>query len=215
MNEKACIESATYYKPSRRVHIADIASHEKGESNGSTTDRSASVKIFGTVLDKRIFRGKGKVDYGVISVDDGSGSTIQVKSWGSDSKIVERFEQGDMVDIVGRVKYKDGEAYIIPIIVRKIEDPNWETVRELEVIKDRLRRSGARPTGSLQSSRLSANLESEVLEIVESADRSTGILYGELIKRIEHSTEDEIKKALKELLKQGRIYESRPGRYNK
>jgi hypothetical protein len=215
MEEKAGGELAIDSKPSRRVHIADIIIDEKPESTGPKREQPASVKIFGTILDKRIFRSEGKVDYGVISVDDGSGFMIQIKTWGSDTKTLEKAGRGDMVDVVGKVRYKDGAAYIVPIIVRKIDDPNWETLRELEIIQDHLRRNKIRRTAPLPSSRQLANVESKVLEIIESADSNTGVLYSELIERIEHSAEDEIKKALKELLKQGRIYESRPGRYKK
>jgi hypothetical protein len=215
MEEKASGGLAPNYGSIRRVHIADIVVGGESESTIIKNEQFTNVKIFGTVLDKKIFRSEGKVDYGVISVDDGSGFMIQVKTWGSSTKTIESIGQGDMVDVVGKVRYKDGEIYIIPGIVRKIDDPNWETVRELEIIKDHLRRKESKLARSVPFSRHSADLESEILRAIERAGSNTGAEYSELINHIEHSSEDEIKKALKELLSRGKIYESRPGRYRK
>ena len=215
MEKKARRELAIDSKPSRRVHIADLVTDTRSDSTDPEREHFAVVKIFGTILDKSYFRSEGKVDYSVISVADGSGLMIQIKTWGSDTKILEKVGRGDMVDVVGKVRYKEGTAYIIPMIVRKIDDPNWETLRELETIQDRLRRNKIRRTSPIQPDKRLTEVESKIIEIVEGADSSTGVQYGELIERIEHSTEDEVKKALKELLKQGRIYESRPGRYKK
>jgi RPA family protein len=215
MEEKARSAPTIDSKPSRRVHVADVVDDGRQESTDQKKEQLADVKILGTILDKRFFRSEGKVDYGVISVDDGSGLVIQIKTWGNDTKMLGKVGLGDMVDVVGKVKYKDGTAYVVPLIVRKIDDPNWETLRELEIIRDRLRRNKIRPTSSLPSTERLVNVESKVLELIESADSSTGVAYGELIEGIEHSAEDEVKKALKELLTQGRIYESRPGRYKK
>jgi RPA family protein len=215
MEQKVGGGLAPNYGSIRRVHIADIVVGGESESSIIKNAQFTNVKIFGTVLDKRIFRSEGKVDYGVISVDDGSGFMVQVKTWGSSTKTVESIGQGDMVDVVGKVRYKDGEIYIIPEIVRRIDDPNWETVRELEIIRDHLRRKENKLARSVPFTRRSADLESEILRAIERSGSNTGAEYSELINHIEHSSEDEIKKTLKELLNRGKIYEPRPGRYRK
>jgi hypothetical protein len=197
------------------VYIADIAASAESIPRVTGDDQFTRVKIFGTVMSKRVFRGEGKVDYAVLAVDDGSGFMIRVKAWGIGTATVGKIEEGDVIDVIGRVRYKDEEAYVVPEIVRKIEDLNWETVRELEVILDHIRRSRMRSLGSGKSGLPCLDLESRILDTVESTGGDIGIEYNELIKRIEHSSEDEIKKALKELLDQGKICEPRPGRYRR
>jgi RPA family protein len=215
MEEKASSELATESKPSRRVHIADIVDDERSGSANREIGQFTIVKIFGTILEKSYFRSEGKVDYSVVTVDDGSGITIQIKTWGNDVRMLEKVGRGDMVDVIGKVRYKDETIYIIPLAVRKVDDPNWETLRELEVIQDRARRNKIKRTSPLTPNKRLNNVESKVLEIIEAKDTGNGVPYGELIELIEHVAEDEVKKVLNELLKQGRIYESRPGRYKK
>ncbi|WXG42949.1 MAG: hypothetical protein WED04_02555 [Promethearchaeati archaeon SRVP18_Atabeyarchaeia-1] len=215
MEEKDGLGRAPNASPTRRVHIADIFATENSEPAPSKNERLANVKIYGIVMDKRVFRSEGKVDYGVISIDDGSGFLIQIKTWSGETSAVEKMAVGDMIDVVGKVKKKNADVYVIPSIVRKIEDPNWETVRELEIMKDSLVESKARLTRSAPPTPHSKSIESEILEIIEGGSNSVGVEYKELIKRIEHSSEEEIKKTLKELLDQGKIYESRPNRYRK
>jgi RPA family protein len=199
----------------RRVYIVDITQSNKSRSNSTGFENFNEVKIFGTVVSKRIYRSEGKVEYGVLSVDDGSGSTIQIKAWGNTTATIDRFQQGELVDVVGKLKQSKNEIYVVPEIIRRLDDPNWEIVRELEIIEGYLRRSKARIRGADLPDRQTVNLKSEIVGIVDGEGGSTGIDYTELVKCIKHSNEEEIKKTLNELLDQGIICETRPGRYRK
>ncbi len=199
----------------RRVYIVDITQSNKSGSNSTELENFNEVKIFGTVVSKRIYRSEGKVEYGVLSVDDGSGSIIQIKAWGNVTATVDRFEQGELVDVVGKLKQGKNEVYIVPEIIRRLDDPNWEIVRELEVIEDYLRRNKARIRSPDLPDRQTVNLKSEIVGIVDREGGSAGIDYTELVKCLKHSNEEEIKKTLNELLDQGIICETRPGRYRK
>jgi hypothetical protein len=199
----------------RRVYIADIMLSNNSGSSDTEFENYNEVKIFGTIVNKRIYRSEGKVEYGVLSLDDGSGSIIQIKAWGNIIATVDRFEQGELVDVVGKLKKGNNEIYVVPEIIRKIDDPNWEIVRELEIIEDYLRRNKARIRDLDLPDGKTMRLKSEIVGILDREEDSTGIDYVELVKCIKHSNEEEIKKTLNELLDQGIICETRPGRYRK
>jgi RPA family protein len=71
-------------------------------------------------------------NYGSITLDDGS-DTIRAKVF-KDLKILEPVNIGDIVDVIGKVREYTGETYIIPEVVRKIENPNFELLRRLEIL---------------------------------------------------------------------------------
>ncbi|WXG45595.1 MAG: hypothetical protein WED05_02685 [Candidatus Atabeyarchaeum deiterrae] len=191
----------------RRVYIADIVLSGSTASGNINAERFTKVKIFGTLMSKRNFRSDGKTDYTVITVDDGSGLAIRIKAWGHDTKLLDSFAQGAVIDVIGRVRYGKEEIYIIPEIVKEIEDPNWEIVRELEIIREYLKLKKARIR--------SPDLKSDILDIIDRIGGNIGIEYNELVKLIKQPDEEEIKKALRELINEGLIFEPRLGRYRK
>ena len=49
--------------------------------------------------------------------------------------IFDPFATGDIVDFVGKLREYQGEIYLVPEIIRKIDDQNYELLRELEIRK--------------------------------------------------------------------------------
>jgi hypothetical protein len=197
------------------VYIADLKVIHRNGSGDSEFEDFGQVKIFGTILSKNIYRTEGKVEYGVLLVGDGSGSTIQIKAWGNGASALNKFEQGELIDIVGKVRHGKNEIFLVPEIIRRLDDPNWRIVRELEIIRDYLRRKRAKMQRPVQANAKEADLKTEIISIIDMKGNSTGIDFTALLKCIKHSNEEEIKKTLNELLDQGMICEIRPGRYRK
>ncbi|MHA1378039.1 MAG: OB-fold nucleic acid binding domain-containing protein [Candidatus Helarchaeota archaeon] len=102
------------------------------------------ARILGTVIDIQIYKQDQnqenieitKKDYGYLVIDDGT-ETIRVKFWGDDIEKhkLQDLEVGDNVDIIGRVREYNDEIFIMPEMILKITDPNWELLRELEKIE--------------------------------------------------------------------------------
>jgi len=86
-----------------------------------------------TIIDKFISEDR---NYGNLRVDDGS-ETIRLKAWGQDVQTLDDFKVGDFVDVIGRIREYEGEVYIVPEVIGRVEDPNWELVRELEILRAR------------------------------------------------------------------------------
>ncbi len=93
--------------------------------------RAGRVRIMGTVV-KRFVSNEGK-PFAFITVDDAT-DTIRVKIW-QDVAIFDGVEEGDIVDVIGKARKYEDEIYIAPEVVRRVEDPNEETLRRLEVLE--------------------------------------------------------------------------------
>jgi len=86
------------------------------------------VRVLGLVVDKFV---NGDGSYSAITIDDSS-DTVRCKFFGG-LKIFDGVEAGSIVDVAGKVREYNGEIYIAPEIVVKITDPNFETMRILEL----------------------------------------------------------------------------------
>ena len=88
------------------------------------------VRVLGFVVHK--YQSDNK-EYSAITIDDGT-DTIRVKAF-KGMLIFDGVEEGDLVDVIGKVREWNGEIYIIPEIVHKVDDLNWITLRKLELKK--------------------------------------------------------------------------------
>lgn len=90
--------------------------------------RISRVRILATVVDKFVSENKR---FASVTLDDSS-DTIRCKTFNAVS-VFDGIEVGKLVDIVGKLKEYQGEVYIVPEVIKFIEDPNWELLRELEL----------------------------------------------------------------------------------
>jgi len=122
-----------------RSRISDLANSifvkkEGLEPSYVLTDlglKISKAKIVGTVVDKFISEDG---NYSSITVADDTG-TIRVKAFKEDVNIFEKINLGDLVAIVGKIKQYSDENYIIPQIIKKIDNPNFELLHKLEILK--------------------------------------------------------------------------------
>ncbi len=199
-------------------------------------ERINRARIMGTVVDKFMRDDKS---YATMRLDDGS-ATIRVRAWGSDTSQLESFKIGDIVDVIGRVREFEGEVYLTPEIMLTVEDPNWELVRELEIIgprRDMLAR-GLRPRlpqrlepGSLAveistPSKPALSDEEKLPPLPEVHDEKKDRVFGAL-KEIQGADgvqlgalisktglqEQEVVEAMKSLFSEGKIFEPRAGKF--
>ena len=91
--------------------------------------RLSRIKIMGVVVDKFISPDER---YATVTIDDSS-ETIRCKSF-IDVKIINELNNGDLLDVFGRLREYNGEIYVMPEIIVKAA-PNFETLRMLELEK--------------------------------------------------------------------------------
>lgn len=161
-------------------------------------DRKISrINILANCVDK--FLQEGEKKYASLTVDDASGQ-IRLKAFGGDIEILKNVSQGDTLQIVGTIREWNGELYLLPEIVKKV-DTRWLLVRKLEI-------QNARKEIPANASSSTKDL---VMQKIKSAEVDGGIDIDTIIMDIEASP-DLINSDIKKLLEEGLIYEPRPGR---
>ncbi len=155
------------------------------------------VNILANCVDKFVQDGEKK--YATLTVDDASGQ-IRLKAFGDDISIITEIMQGDTLQIIGNVREWNGDLYVIPEIVKKV-DPQWLLVRKLEIQNNRK---------DIPQDENSA-LKDLVMQKIKDAETDGGIDVDTLIMDTEASP-DSINLEIKKLLEEGLIYEPRPGR---
>jgi len=139
-------------QPAYKIKIEDIVkgqflrSAEGGEPDYLATpwgQQISRARVMGTIVDKYVSEDQS---YAALRIDDGS-ETIRLKSWGQDVSKVANINVGDLVDVIGRIREYGGETYLVPDVIVTVSDPNWEIVRELEILGARrqLFKEGKRP----------------------------------------------------------------------
>ena len=93
--------------------------------------RISKINIMANIVEKFLSEDK---NFASITLDDGSGA-IRVKTWKEDTMKVENFNVGDIVNIIGRPRTYNEESFIVPELIRKVDDPNFEVLRKLELLK--------------------------------------------------------------------------------
>jgi hypothetical protein len=192
------------YSPAYKVKAEDIVFGrcETDQSGLSLVTpwgvRVRKVRILGTIVQKYV---KEDGTYSFVNVDDGTG-VVRVKAWRDDVRMLQPLGEGDIVDVIGRIRLneRDGEVYIVPDLILKVEDPNVELLRELEIIEERLRLlgSGVRPGEGKPSHKemvVAALRQSDEGMTADEISRATGIPM------------DELEGIIRDLLAEGRIAE--------
>ncbi len=94
--------------------------------------RISRARIMGTLMNKFI---NDDNTYGFVVVDDET-ETIRAKIF-KNTKLIENLKEGDLVDMIGKVREYDDELYIMPEIIRKIDNPNFLILRKAELLEQK------------------------------------------------------------------------------
>ncbi len=157
------------------------------------------VNILANCVDKFIQDGEKK--YASLTVDDASGQ-IRLKAFGEDIEPLKDIIQGDTLQVIGNVREWNGELYMIPEAIKKV-DPRWLLVRKLEIQNARKDMPAAESGDS--------SLKDSIMSKIKEAEGEGGIDIDTIIMDVEASP-DLINADIKKLLEEGLIYEPRPGR---
>ncbi len=185
------------------------------------------VNIIATVVDS--FTSPDN-NYSTIVLDDGS-AEVRVRAFKEDVSMFSSIKIGDIVLVVGRTRKYNDEIYILPEIIRKIDNPNWEVLRKFELLRDYGAPEKVEIELSVAVSDTGAKYEKQG-ELEEPPEEgkiaiASGTSSGrqKIISFIEKQEEasvnsivqdsglaqEEVNAVLKELLKEGEIYQPRPG----
>ncbi len=232
----------------KKVRIWDIMNGEFVRKEGFEPsfvktplgEEVSRARILGTIVSK--FTAEDG-NYASLTVDDGT-DTIRLKVFKT-VKPLDSFEIGDVVDVVGKIREYEGEIYIIPEFVRKVQDPNFELLRRLEIVykvmgmkkvKEFVEKNEGRSPEELRKELREKGFRTEWIgpflgkKEEDERDKEKKILKNEILKIIGSSPdgivyselmkkidakETEIESVIDELLNEGICYEPSPGRIKK
>ncbi len=200
----------------KKVMISDLTKGEWNRMEGlepsfvisPSGNKISRARVLATVVAKFVAEDR---NFASVTLDDAT-DTIRAKTF-KGVKPLEAVEIGDVVDLIGKVKEYNGEVYIMPEIARKVDDPNMELLRKLEIAS--IQASGgisSKQSGPEGQKQDIAEARKELLRIMDS--QKEGIAYSELVEK-SGRPEHVVEAAVNELLAEGVCYEPSPGKIRK
>jgi len=136
-------------------------------------------------------------------IDDGTGR-INLRTF-EPSNVFSRAEIGDSVIVVGKIREYNDEKYIIPEIIRKI-DNRWVNVRRNEIGNSQA--AVAENSDKTEEIIIVQSPKDNIYSIIKELDKGDGVLIDDIIKM---SKSNDTESVVKTLLKSGDIFEVKPG----
>ncbi|MCK4521197.1 MAG: hypothetical protein KAU20_01395 [Nanoarchaeota archaeon] len=167
------------------------------------------INIIGTVIEKPFSE---NLNYQSVVLDDGSGK-ISVRSFEEDNKI-DGLNIGDTVLIIGKLREFGSEKYIIPEIIKKIDNPKWVELRKSELVGGDVKEKSSPVSENFKEEKIEAEETKttaidDIFDVIKSLDKGDGADFGEII---EKSGIKDTEKIVTNLLKQGELFEIKPGK---
>ena len=172
------------------------------------------INLIGTVISK----GNDEQGYQSLIIDDGSGS-ISLRAF-EKNEAINNTEIGDIIIVIGRPREYGSEKYIVPEIIKKIDNKKWINVRkiELEIKNLKTAKLPAREEKVIvenisesneEKTEKSASNHQVIYKAVKELDSGQGADIDDIIKKTGIKEADKI---IKKFLREGEMFEISPGR---
>jgi len=203
-----------------KVRISDLINGKYVKEEGWTPNyiitkqgkHVSRINLIGTVISK----GNDGQGYQSLIIDDGSGS-ISLRAF-EKNEAINNTEIGDIIIVIGRPREYGPEKYIVPEIIKKINNNKWINVRKIEIDIENIKTKKDKPEKedevivekiSEEKNQTSAGNHKAVYDAVKELDSGQGADIGEIIKKTGIKDADEI---IKKFLREGEMFEISPGR---
>lgn len=129
-----------------RSNVADIVNGTYADDNGPHVISPYGVELrrvalVGFIVDR--YAGQG--NFASITIDDGT-ETIRAKAWGAEAGALEAVEPNTLALFIGKIREYEEEVYLVPEIIRELDDPNYMSIHLMERYYALLTKSGETPT---------------------------------------------------------------------
>lgn len=236
--------------PAKKVRIFDIVNGkffpgEKEEMKASYLitpfgEKISRVNLVCMVTDKFL---SDNENYSSITIDDGSGA-IRAKTFKESVSLLRDVVLGNIVLVIGKLKEFNEEVYVNSEIVKRIEDPNYESLRKLEILDKQIQqkkivdeiknlanttseeelKNYVKKKFDLDDESLRIILEyrqieeidykPKIIELIESLDNGEGVEIGKLLEMCNLS-ENIFENVIDELISSDELFEPSPGKLKK
>ena len=153
-----------------------------------------------------------------LTIDDGT-ARISLRSF-DDNNICKDVAVEDIIFLIGRPREYNNEKFIIPEIIKKVQDPEWVEVRkrELELIsrvyKQKEKSEKSETKAKIENSYATEEISEyavydKMIEIIKKLDTGSGTNIDDIIKFSKVNNAEQI---VTELIKRGEIFEIGRGR---
>jgi RPA family protein len=185
--------------------------------------KASRVNLLGTVVSVPAV----EMSYRSITLDDGSG-TIPIRSF-DETDLFKSVGLGDVVFVIGRPREYGSEIYVMPEIVKKVQNKLWIDVRKLEIGCEVRAVEKKEPEALPKVEDLKAeeetpaedkaepavekedepNTQQKVYSLIKALDKGEGADFEEVI---EKANSPEAEKIISQLLMEGEIFELSKGK---
>ncbi len=189
-----------------KVMVKDIISSRYIKTSGmepnyleAGSKQVSRVNILGVIVEKADMD-----NYKALTIDDGSG---RISARVFDDKIfLSNVEVGDVVNLIGRPREFSSEKYIIIEAIKKF-DPAWAKVRSLELQKNE---EDSEKGKVIHDKKEKVNLspKNKIILAIKELDEGDGVLIESVLSK----NVDGAEKIIDALLKEGDIFEVKPGK---
>jgi len=206
-----------------KVTIKDVLNGEYIQQEGLqpnyitvNNNKVSRVNIFGTI----VFQNDKTAD-GML-IDDGTGK-ISLRVF--DETHFNQYQIGDFVLLIGRPRVYNNEKYIVPEIIKKIDDPTWIKIRHAELAhllmnitkNENVENPKSEKVENVEPSVEVEDLSEEnndnkgedIFKIIKNLDNGEGADVEKVIQQLEDKDGE---KLITTLLTRGEVFETKPGR---
>ncbi|HJZ19298.1 MAG TPA: OB-fold nucleic acid binding domain-containing protein [Candidatus Nanoarchaeia archaeon] len=159
------------------------------------------INVIGSIVDKYVSDGEKKFLF--LTLDDGSGQ-IKIKSFGDDAEKFSWISQGQIVIVIGTLRFFNNEVYISPETVRE-QNPKYLIVRKLETEKQNQNYQTQHSKPIQQKS-----LRESIIDLIKNSESNGGISM-EILNSSTGMSSETVSNEIGRLLEEGTIFEPRPG----
>ncbi len=192
-----------------KVRISDILNNNLVKDELSAgfiklNDMNVSrVNIIATV----VYKSDQESNYRSAIIDDGTGK-ILLRSF-ENADIFSKIDVGDPVIAIGKIREFNNEKYIIPEILKKMNNFEWVNVRKKELEDNKINADkDIKNDNESPVEEISTNINEEIYSLIKKLDNGDGVAIDDVIK---NSKNNDVGEIINNLLGNGDIFEIRPG----
>ena len=158
------------------------------------------INIIATVVYK-----PEETNFNAIVVDDGTGR-ISLRSF-ENNNVFSKIDVGDTSLVIGKIREFNNEKYIMPEIIKKINNFEWLNVRKLELIGKNIV-DNIKTTDNVVEE-VTIGINEDIYSLIKKLDNGDGVSVDDVVKA---SNKNEAEHIINKLLENGDIFEIKPGK---